>query len=287
MLKRELFKKNAKITGAMLIALSLGFSACDDDVDDLDLDEEVTGSLSVEQSQFLAENNNQIMVNTATISDDGWVVVRRADDNGQPGEIIATQAVSEGTSDNIMISLNSGEELSYDESFIVTLHEDTGVEGTFEYDGSTNSEDMPVMMNNVAVSGTSRYWVPAGGTSSTYALGEMNSSGVSGNATVYRGRDNTTSYVVFDVDGGASGSMYSADVFEGSMTDGGTIRTLDLNDIDGTTGQSITPVTNYTSTYNNGGAVTYDDLVGNDSYFSISDDSDNVVASGDFGESDD
>ncbi len=66
----------------------------------------------------------------------GWVVIHRNED-GSPGEVLGHEAVEEGTSTDVTVTLDEPIESG---SYWPMLHVDAGVEGEYEFPGA----DVPV-----------------------------------------------------------------------------------------------------------------------------------------------
>ena len=137
-------KTISKLTGSLLILLSLFFVACEDE--DNNTEEQMdNGALKVE-NQVISQN--MISVNSATINgSSGWVVVHK-DDNGSPKvpDIITEPIhIEEGTNEELMLQITSDATISDGEKLWVMLHKDTGEEGTYEFDGGDT--DPPVTVD--------------------------------------------------------------------------------------------------------------------------------------------
>jgi hypothetical protein len=92
--------------------------------------------------------------NTATIDQviteqNGWIVLQRADANGQPvpNAIVGVAPVNAGTTNNVQVPLTAV--LAPGDKVVVLLHTDAGAAGTFEYAGPdtalTNANTAPVL----------------------------------------------------------------------------------------------------------------------------------------------
>ena len=88
-----------------------------------------------------------------------------------------------------------------------------------------------------------------------YDLNENSGSGISGNVTFTKRRNNETLITIL-LDGTVQDDMHPAHIHANSTTEGGSIL-LDLSDVNGETGLSKTQV----ASLNDGSPVTYDDLV--------------------------
>ena len=94
----------------------------------------------------------------------------------------------------------------------------------------------------------------------------MNSSGISGTATIYDGSD--AMYVILDASGLQGANDYPAHIHSGSVGSGGSIA-ISLNSVDATSGMSITKVTEFDAGFNNGAAVLYSDIMDFPGYINI------------------
>ncbi len=110
---------------------------------DIAYSEQSTASLAVE-NQTLVESS--VSIPKVTLGADGWIVVH-ADNGGVPGDIIGKTLLTAGVHSNIKIQVEEGK---VTEIVHAMLHTDAGTKGTFEFPGA----DVPVTMNNVAVSGS-------------------------------------------------------------------------------------------------------------------------------------
>ncbi|WP_347409064.1 hypothetical protein [Christiangramia sp.] len=131
-----------KFLTLLLVALLVGtLVSCDEDDDDVTA-MMPTGTVSVEDQDFMGE---MLTIADVTMSDDGWVVIHR-DNGGSPmvPEIISVPTmVSAGNTSDVMVELKDGVELQDGETLWVMLHNDSGDMGTYEFDGS-NGLDLPI-----------------------------------------------------------------------------------------------------------------------------------------------
>jgi hypothetical protein len=258
----------------MAVAMSgLLFTACDDD-DDIMTDTEPTGTLEVNDRQFLAENQNQVRVNNVNLSDDGWVVVRR-DNNGQPGEVIGSSMAAAGEQSDVNVTLNNNANTRFGDTYWVGLYNDAGTIGTFE-----EGVDMPVMSsNNQTVQRSFSYDFPANAETDEIELTGRDMEGASGNATFYRGADNAT-YVVLNTEGTPAGSVQPASINMGTAATpaaagpNGTNTAFTLEDV--RDNQSITRITSFDQGVNDGAAVSYVGLQDFDGYINVANSADDM-----------
>lgn len=130
-----------------LATITLGFTSCSDDDDNIDPIIEPNGSLVVENQML---ENNMLTISDVSMSEAGWVVIHR--DNGTGGpmvpEIISIpKMVDAGDAMDVMVTLKEGEEIEDGETLWAMLHTDDGVIGTYEFNG-TNGFDGPIMDDN-------------------------------------------------------------------------------------------------------------------------------------------
>ncbi|WP_424495210.1 DUF7282 domain-containing protein [Salinimicrobium sp. GXAS 041] len=131
----------------LLLAVSLGFTSCSDDDDNVDPVMEPTGSLMVEDQML---ESNMLTISNVTMSEDGWVVIHRDNGNGGPmvPEIISIpKMVEAGDAMDVMVELEEDVVIENGETLWAMLHTDDGVIGTYEFDGN-NGLDLPIMDSN-------------------------------------------------------------------------------------------------------------------------------------------
>ena len=131
----------------LVLGVSLMVSCSDDNDDDINLPDPEIASLVAKDQTVSAENT--LVVESATLPENGWLVVHR--DNGGtplvPGIISLPKLVEEGTESDIVIELASGVTVEEGETLWIMMHHDDGVKGTYEFDGS-NDLDMPLRDKN-------------------------------------------------------------------------------------------------------------------------------------------
>jgi hypothetical protein len=251
---------------ALLLGAGLTFTACDDDDDDdngTPPDGDTPAGTFAVSNQFLSESGGVITVNSVDVDQDSWLVVYR--DNGSNGPdfnsvISEPEFIAEDASGDIDLSLAEAEEVEYGEQVWVVLHNESGDGQDFTYDGTTESDDQPIATSggqNVAFAFTNQF--PDEGTMTAYTLDEVNGSGVSGTATLYSGADAAT-YVLLEMEGTTDGNTHPAHIHEGLSGSGGGI-VVTLDSVNGGTGMSLTRVTNFDASYQEGAAVTYEELL--------------------------
>lgn len=106
--------------------------------------EAITGTLTVNNQ---AVSDNMISVSTLTLSHDGWVVVHASNEAGDGPmvpEIISEPVYLEaGTHTDVDITFTESADVNAGDVVWVMLHNDTGVEAEYEFDGQ-NGLDLPV-----------------------------------------------------------------------------------------------------------------------------------------------
>lgn len=90
--------------------------------------------------------DNQVVIQSITLEQNGWVVIH-ADDDGEPmvPEIISEPKFLEaGTHSEVSVALAAEAEINEGDAIWIMLHTDTGAEGEYEFDGS-NGLDSPIL----------------------------------------------------------------------------------------------------------------------------------------------
>ncbi|HEX6982482.1 MAG TPA: hypothetical protein VF181_06955 [Balneolaceae bacterium] len=95
-------------------------------------------------------NGNMVVIPEAKVMEGAWVVIHRSTDDGGPviPDIIGKAPLSSGTNTDVAIQLE--EAVSDGEKLWAMLHQDTGVEGEYEFTGS-DSPDQPILVNDEIV----------------------------------------------------------------------------------------------------------------------------------------
>ena len=97
----------------------------------------------------------------------------------------------------------------------------------------------------------------------SYSLGELESSGVSGTVTFTKVVDSATK-IVIELSGTMEGDMHPAHIHSGNASTGGPI-VVDFTPVDGATGMSETTVVQL----NDGTPITYEELINFDGHVNI------------------
>ncbi len=88
-----------------------------------------------------------ILVDSVTTDQDGWVVIYREPNFGS-GEIVGYAPVYRGTNTNVKVSIDTSK-LTDQTTLWAQLHQDTGLQGTFEWGNNGRPfSDYPVIQNN-------------------------------------------------------------------------------------------------------------------------------------------
>jgi hypothetical protein len=136
------YTRNSKLLKiAMAAVITFSFASCSDDDDDnttTNTPATEVATLSV-SSQVISQNT--VMVEMIDIPADGWIVIHA--DNGSNGPVVPAiisepTFVSAGANQNIVVSFSSDATLSDGDQVWVMLHEDTGMEMQYEFDGNNN-----------------------------------------------------------------------------------------------------------------------------------------------------
>lgn len=105
------------------------------------VDEDGENAMTVEDQAVV---DNTLTVSNVQLAGAGWVVVH-ADNDGSPGEVIGVSDVlAMGSSDDVAITLDESAEVAAGDTLWIMLHNDTGEDGVYEFDGE-NGLDLPVM----------------------------------------------------------------------------------------------------------------------------------------------
>lgn len=141
------FKFNSHGILGLVLGVSMMVSCSDDNDDDINLPDPEIASLVANDQAVSAENT--LVVESATLPENGWLVVHR--DNGGtpqvPGIISVPKLVEEGSESDIVIELEAGVTVEDGETLWIMMHHDDGVKGSYEFDGS-NGLDMPLRDKN-------------------------------------------------------------------------------------------------------------------------------------------
>ena len=126
------------------VVLLLPLISCNDNStgNEMEMD---PATLSVEDQG--TSNGNQVIIPEATVNEGAWVVIHRSNESGDGPmvpDIIGKAALEAGTNTDISIQLE--ESVSDGEQLWAMLHEDTGTEGEYEFEGS-DTPDQPITVD--------------------------------------------------------------------------------------------------------------------------------------------
>jgi LPXTG-motif cell wall-anchored protein len=131
-------------------------------------------SITVSEMADLA--GTTVMVPSATIAQDGWIVIHDSDADGNivaPAIISEPVALKAGTTTDIAITLTN-DITDEGHKVFAMLHIDAGVVGTYEFPGAdapvTNGEDVVVVPFQLKLAAAAPTTMPTTGTSNTLAV---------------------------------------------------------------------------------------------------------------------
>ena len=113
-----------------------------------------TGTDNQSPSVFVSDQSlkadNQVVINKATIGDDGWMTIHEKQ-NGQPGPTIGYTSLLKGTTSKIKVTIDK---TNLTPSLIAMLHYDRGQKGVFEFPGADGPviSDQQVIMKEFNIS---------------------------------------------------------------------------------------------------------------------------------------
>jgi len=111
-----------------------------------------TESLSVlagENALYIADQvpGKEVLINTVVLQKPGYVVIHKADESGQPGEVIGNSSLLNPS--DISTTIDLKEDIASGEVYFAMLHTDDG-DGVFSFPGSdspvTDNQGQVVMM---------------------------------------------------------------------------------------------------------------------------------------------
>lgn len=123
----------------LALAFCLSLSSCEDEEEQMDtMPEPAVATLSVE-SQVISQN--MIEVQMTDVPSDGWIVVHA--DNGNNGPVVPDiisepKFIEAGSSSSIMVQIDENAMIEDGDQVWIMLHEDTGMEMQYEFDGNNN-----------------------------------------------------------------------------------------------------------------------------------------------------
>lgn len=152
-----------KVTSWIVMAALLSATACKKEEKQMmeEMAPAPTGSLKVDNQTI---SQNTVIISEITLSDPGWVVVHA--DNGQNApvvpDIISTPVwLDAGTHTQVEVPLKKDVSFSDGDLLWAMLHTDSGVMGTYEFDGQSDADgpilnaDEMIVMENFTISSAS------------------------------------------------------------------------------------------------------------------------------------
>ena len=105
---------------------------------------------SITVSAQSLKTDNQIIIDNASIGDDGWIVIHEKQ-NGQPGPTIGYTSLLKGAAKKIKVTVDK---TTLTPSLIAMLHYDRGQKGVFEFPGADGPviKDQQVIMQDFNIS---------------------------------------------------------------------------------------------------------------------------------------
>lgn len=119
--------------------LAFSFTACDDEKDDMPTNTEPEVASLAVSTQLISQN--MIEVSMVDVPKDGWIVVHA--DNGNNGPVVPAiisepKFIEAGMNQSVLVQIASEASISDGDQVWVMLHEDTGAEMMYEFDGNNN-----------------------------------------------------------------------------------------------------------------------------------------------------
>ena len=113
-----------------------------------DTSTEPTPSTTTDTIPSVSVSDQEIDVDMVTIAQvvspgAGWIVIH-ADNNGAPGTVLGQSSVSEGTTTNVIVTIDTSQQTS---TLHAMLHVDAGIIGTYEFPG----DDVPTKLDDLVV----------------------------------------------------------------------------------------------------------------------------------------
>lgn len=180
-----------------------------------------------------------------------------------PAHIHANSALETG---GIVISLNPVDSTGKSSTIVTKKDDNTPVtyQDLINFDGYVNVHESAINLLTIIASGDIGGNVLTG-TSKSYTLSAVNSSGVNGTA-LFEQRKNNNTKVTINLTGTLAGATHPAEIRLGSVaTIGGGPVAITLNGVDGTTGKSFTNIRQLDNSTN----ITYNQLLQYDGYLNV------------------
>ncbi|MCR9152584.1 MAG: hypothetical protein NXI09_00625 [Bacteroidetes bacterium] len=137
---------------AFAAALALTITSCSDDDDD-NMDTPMEPSKATLDISTQVISQNMVEVSMVDLPSDGWIVIHA--DNGNNGPIVPDiisepKFVEAGANQSVMVQIASDATITDGDQIWVMLHEDTGMDMMYEFDGN-NSLDPPFTVDGAPV----------------------------------------------------------------------------------------------------------------------------------------
>jgi len=256
-------KKLVKIlTVCCFMATGLVYlSGCDDDSDPQLTGETKTYDLGPVSNQSIngtvtfAERDDEMVVITIQLSGTSSGGIHpahiHANTAAETGGIVLDLTDVDGAtgkSETVVNALNDGTPLSYEELLdfdgYVNVHESASNLGTLIAQGDIGQNELT-------------------GDQEEYTLGPVSQPSISGIATFAK-RANGETLVTVALDGTTAGNVHPSHIHANTAAQGGGI-VIDLNDVDGTTGEARTNI----NQRNDGTPITYDEMINFNGYLNV------------------
>ena len=250
------------LTTCCLVAAGLIYlSGCDDDSDPQLTGDSKTYDLapvsnpSISGTVTFAERDDEMLVITidlqGTQSGENHPAHIHANTAAETGDIVLDLNAVDGAtgiSETVVNKLNDGTPFDYEDLIsldgYVNVHESASNLGTLVAQGDIGQNELT-------------------GDTEQYVLGSVSNPAISGMASFAK-RINGETLVTVSLDGTNDGDLHPSHIHANSAAQGGGI-VIDLNDIDGTTGESKTNI----SQRNDATAITYDELINFNGYLNV------------------
>lgn len=147
-----LYLKNSKLLKfSLALTVVVGLSSCSEDDENMEpMPESSLATLDV-QTQVISQN--MVEVTMADVPEDGWIVIHA--DNGNNGPVVPAiisepKFIEAGENQSVLVAIDGNASISDGDQVWVMLHEDTGTEMQYEFDGN-NDLDPPYVVEGVPV----------------------------------------------------------------------------------------------------------------------------------------
>lgn len=137
---------NVKVMAVGALGICMALSSCSKKDNGGSMDQGAKGSFEASNQTI---SDNSIVVHNIQMDQKGWVVVHKSNGDGGPmvPDIVSIpKQVNAGTTDSVIIKLDSTATINDGDSLWVMLHTDDGQVGTYEFDGQSGL-DAPITDN--------------------------------------------------------------------------------------------------------------------------------------------